>query len=194
MTLGNTTNKMVFKINVSHNGKTFKVEAENEGLVGHSINDKINGKEFSEDLEGYELLITGTSDKSGFMGSAEIDGPNLHKVLLGYGKGMKKKPKGEGKVNRKPKGLRLRKTVRGKEISPFTVQINTKVLTEGKKKFDSLFEAPIEEKKEARPNRILIRIMKSSSKELPDMRDANSGESFMKDSWSKSLDSEKSIK
>ncbi len=139
---------MVFKINVSHKGKTFKAETENEDLVGHSINDKIDGKEFSPDLEGYELLITGTSDKSGFMGSSEIDGPNIHKVLLGYGKGMKKKPKGEGKINRKPKGLRLRKTIRGKEISPFTVQINTKVLKEGSKKFDSLFETPAEETEE----------------------------------------------
>ena len=139
---------MVFKINVSHKGKTFKIETENEELAGHSINDKIDGKEFSPDLEGYELLITGTSDKSGFMGSPNIDGPNLHKVLLGYGRGMKKKPKGEGKINRKPKGLRLRKTVRGKEISLDTVQINTKVLKEGSKKFDSLFEKPAEEKTE----------------------------------------------
>jgi len=139
---------MVFKINVSHKGKTFKLEAENEDLAGHSINDKIDGKEFSPDLEGYELLITGTSDKSGFMGRAEIDGPNLHRVLLSYGKGMHMKPKGETKINRKPKGLRLRKTVRGKEISPFTVQINTKVLTEGKKKFDTLFEKPADETEE----------------------------------------------
>lgn len=139
---------MAYKINVAYKGKTFKVESESEGLVGYSINDKIDGKEFSEDLEGYELLITGTSDKSGFMGRAEIDGPNLHKILLGYGKGMHKKPKGETKINRKPKGLRLRKTVRGKEISPFTVQINTKVLTEGKKKFDDLFAKPEETPKE----------------------------------------------
>ncbi len=138
---------MVFKINVSHKGKTFKAETENEGLAGYSINDKIEGKELSPDLEGYELLITGTSDKSGFMGSSKIDGPNLHKVLLGYGKGMRKKPRGETKINRKPNGLRLRKTVRGKEISPFTVQINTKVLKEGNKKFDSLFETPTEEEK-----------------------------------------------
>jgi ribosomal protein S6E (S10) len=138
---------MVFKINVSHKGKTFKAETENEDLAGYSINDKINGKEFSPDLEGYELLITGTSDKAGFMGSPNIDGPNLHKVLLGYGRGMKKKPKGEKKVNKRPKGLKLRKTVRGKEISLFTVQINTKVLKEGKKKFDSLFEKPAEEEK-----------------------------------------------
>ncbi len=138
---------MVFKINVSHNGKTFKVESGNEEIIGHSIDDKINGNLLSSDLEGYELLITGTSDKAGFMGSPDIDGPNLHKVLLGYGRGMKKRPKGDTKINRKPKGLRLRKTVRGKEVSSFTVQINTKVTKEGAKKFESLFEKP-EEKKE----------------------------------------------
>jgi small subunit ribosomal protein S6e len=135
---------MVFKINVSHKGKTFKAETESEDLVGTSIGDKIDGKEFSEDLTGYEIEITGTSDKSGFMGSPTIDGPNLHKVLLSYGKGMHKKPKGEKKTNKRPKGLRLRKTVRGKEISPATVQINSKVLKEGSKKFDALFEAPAE--------------------------------------------------
>ncbi len=144
---------MAFKINVSHKGKTFKVESEDEKLVGYSIGDKFDGKEISSDLEGYEIEITGTSDKAGFTGMENIDGPNLHKVLLSYGKGMHKKPKGEGKVNRKPKGLRLRKTVRGKEISLDTIQINTKVLKEGSKKFDALFETPkeetpVEEKKE----------------------------------------------
>ena len=136
---------MVFKINVAHNGKTFKVESEDEGLVGRSIGDKIDGKEISADLEGYEIEITGTSDKAGFMGRIEIGGAGLKKILLGYGKGMHKRPKGEKKVNRRPNGLRLRKTVRGREISLDTVQINTKVLSEGKKKFESLFETPVEE-------------------------------------------------
>lgn len=139
---------MAFKINVSHNGKTFKVETEEEGLVGKSIGDTIDGKEISKDLEEYEIKITGTSDKSGFAGLPEISGPNLNKVLLGYGRGMHKKPKGEKKVNKRPKGLRLRKTVRGNEISSDTVQINTKVLKEGKKKFESLFEDSKEEKSE----------------------------------------------
>ena len=136
---------MAFKINVAYKGKTFKVETEDEKLVGYSIGDKVKGEEISEDLTGYELEITGTSDKAGFCGVQSINGPNLHKVLLGYGHGMHMKPKGEKKVNKKPNGLRLRKTVRGKEISPFTIQINTKVLTEGAKKFDALFEAPAEE-------------------------------------------------
>ena len=119
---------MVFKINIAHKGKIYKVETEDEKLVGKLIGDKIKGEEISEDLAGYEIEITGTSDKAGFTGMVNIEGPNLHRVLLGYGKGMHKKPKGETKVNRKPKGLRLRKTVRGKEISLDTVQINIKVL------------------------------------------------------------------
>jgi len=136
---------MVFKINVSHKGKTFKIETESEALVGKSIGDKINGKEISEDLADYEVEITGTSDKAGFCGVPTIEGLNLKKALLSYGHGMRKKPKGEKKLNKKPKGLRLRKTVRGKEISPATVQINSKVTKEGTKKFDSLFEKPTEE-------------------------------------------------
>lgn len=139
---------MVFKINVANKGKTFKVETENEDLVGLSIQDKIDGKIISEDLVGYELLITGTSDKAGFTGMLSIDGPSLKKVLLGYGKGMKKKPKRGKHPNTKPNGLKLRKTVRGKEISLNTVQINTKVLKEGSKKFESLFETQTEEKTE----------------------------------------------
>ena len=132
----------MFKINVAQNGKTFKVETEDEKLVGHSIGEKIGGKLIDENLEGYEVEITGTSDKAGFTGVKTIEGPNLKKTLLGYGHGMHKKPKGEKKFNKRPKGLRLRKTVRGKEISQATVQINTKVLKEGTKKFDTLFTKP----------------------------------------------------
>jgi len=132
----------MFKINISHKGKTYKIETEDEKLVGQSIGDKIKGELIDKNLADYEIKITGTSDKAGFFGASEIDGPNLHKVLLGYGKGMHKKPKGEKKTNKKPKGLKLRKTVRGKEISPATIQINTQVLKEGTKKFDSLFEKP----------------------------------------------------
>jgi len=36
--------KMAFKINVAHKGRTFKVESDNEGLVGYSIGDKIDGR------------------------------------------------------------------------------------------------------------------------------------------------------
>ncbi|MDP2947408.1 MAG: S6e family ribosomal protein [Nanoarchaeota archaeon] len=137
----------MFKINVSHNGKTYKAEKDNENLIGVSIGDKIDGAEISDELKNYEVEVTGTSDKAGFAGMSEIEGPRLKKILLKYGKGMHKKPKGLKKINKKPKGLRLRKTVRGKEISLDTVQINTKVVKEGDKKFDELIVRK-EEKKE----------------------------------------------
>jgi small subunit ribosomal protein S6e len=119
---------MAFKINVAHKGKTKKFENTSEDLVGTKIGDTIDGNLVSNDLEGYELLVTGTSDKAGFMGRTELIGTGLRKILLKRGKGMWD--------NRK--GVRIRKTVRGNEISVDTVQINTKVVKEGKTKFDSL--------------------------------------------------------
>ena len=146
---------MVFKINVSHQGKTAKFEIESEELVGKMIGDKISGKMISAGLEGYELEITGTSDKAGFPGLPEVKGAGLKRVLLTYGRGLHKRPKGIKKKGDKPSGLRYRKTVRGNEISEDTIQINAKVLKEGAKKFGELTakkevsegEAPKEEAK-----------------------------------------------
>ena len=134
---------MAFKINISSkDGKTFKLEAEAPGIVGKELHGRFNGKEISPDLDGYELEITGASDKAGFTAMKDVEGVGLKKVLLTYGKGMKKRPRREGKkkVGRnRPKGLRLRKTVRGKAISESIVQINLKVLKEGKKKLAEVF-------------------------------------------------------
>jgi len=121
---------MVFKFNISHKGRTYKAETENENLIRMKIGDKLDGSLISEDLAGYELEITGTSDASGFPGIAGEVGPQLRKLLLTKGeKGMR---------TSKPEGLRLRKTVRGEEVSEKTSQINTKVIKEGSKKFDEL--------------------------------------------------------
>jgi len=146
---------MPFKINLSEKtGKTYKLETESQALVGKSLHDKISGKIVSPDLDGYEFEITGTSDKSGFTSMKDVDGIGLKKVLLNYGKGMKKRPKREGKRKRSnttPSGLRLRKTVRGKIISDAISQINLKVVKEGTKKLSEIFEKPAEqtaEKKE----------------------------------------------
>ena len=146
---------MAFKINIAHKGKTFKVETEDEILIGKSIGDTIKGEEVSPDFAGYELEITGTSDKAGFPGLPELQGSQLKKELLTYGRGMKQRPRREGKFKTpNTQGLRLRKTVRGKEISQATVQINIKVIKEGSKKFDDFFkteEAPSETATEEKP-------------------------------------------
>jgi len=133
----------MFKINLAtKNGKTFKVESEAEALIGKKLSDKISGNDISPDLENYEFEITGASDKSGFTSMKNTEGVGLNRVLLIYGKGMKKRPRREGKKKqlcKKPKGLRLRKTVRGNTISDATSQINVKILKQGKKKLTEIF-------------------------------------------------------
>jgi small subunit ribosomal protein S6e len=134
---------MPFKINISEKtGKTFHLESEAESLNGKELNNKIDGKDISPDLEGYEFEIMGTSDKSGFTSRSDVEGIGLKKVLLSYEKAMKKRPRKEGKKklsNKTPGGLRLRKTVRGKIISPDISQINLKVIKEGSKKLSEVF-------------------------------------------------------
>lgn len=134
---------MTFKINIAEKtGKTYKLESEGEALISKELHDKIQGNDISKDLEGYEFEITGASDKAGFPSLEIIQGIGLKKVLLSYEKGMKKRPKKEGKIKRsknRPKGLRLRKTARGKVISEDIVQINLKLLKEGSKKLSVIF-------------------------------------------------------
>jgi len=133
----------MFKVNIAtKNGKTFKMESETETLNGKKLGDKINGKDVSPDLEGYEFEITGASDKSGFTAMKDLEGTGLNRVLLTYGKAMKKRPRKEGKKKqlcKKPKGLRLRRTVRGNTISDATSQINLKILKDGTKKLEEIF-------------------------------------------------------
>lgn len=127
---------MAFKINIGEkSGKTWKIESEAQGLIDKKLHDIIEGELISPELKGYKLEITGTSDKSGFTSLKSVEGIGIKRVLLTYGKAMKKKPKREGKkklANPTPNGLRLRKTVRGNTISDAIVQINLKVVEEGK--------------------------------------------------------------
>jgi small subunit ribosomal protein S6e len=134
---------MTFKINIGEkSGKTYKLETESQALMDKSIHEKIDGKEISKDLSGYVFEITGASDSSGFPSFESVSGIALKGVLLKYGKSMHKKPRREGKKkisNPKPKGLRLRKTVRGNIISSAIVQINLKIVKEGPKKLSEIF-------------------------------------------------------
>ncbi|NCN51494.1 30S ribosomal protein S6e [archaeon] len=134
---------MAFKINIGEkSGKTYKLEASAQGLIDKEVGDKIDGKEIKSDFDGYEFEITGGSDQAGFPLFKEVPGQILKGVLLKYGKGMHKKPRREGKkpaADKKPRGLRLRKTVRGRVISDAVVQINLKVLKAGKKPLVEIF-------------------------------------------------------
>lgn len=134
---------MVFKINIAEKaGRTFHVDSEAEELVGKELHEKIQGSDISPELKGYEFEITGASDKAGFAANETLPGIGLSKILLTFGKFMNKKPKREGKKQigkNRPKGLRLRKTLRGKVISPAITQINVKIIKEGSKKLSEIF-------------------------------------------------------
>jgi ribosomal protein S6E (S10) len=125
---------MVFKINVSKKGKTYKFETDNEFLVGKNIGESFEGGQLVPELAGFELEITGTSDASGFPGFKHLEGSGYHRKLLTHGQGMKDTRN----------GIRLRKTQRGKEISLKTSQVNMIVLKEHSKKFEDLFQEKTE--------------------------------------------------
>jgi small subunit ribosomal protein S6e len=145
----------MFKINIAEkSGKTYKLELETEEFLGKELHNKIQGKDLLPNLNGYEFEITGASDKSGFTAHEDVQGVGTKRILLTYGKAMKKRPRKEGKKkvsNPKPKGLRLRKTVRGRVISPEIVQINLKTLKEGSKKLSEIF--PDQNKSEEQPEK-----------------------------------------
>ena len=131
---------MAFKLNISEKGKTFHIETESEEIIGRKIGEKINGKEISGDLSGYEFEIKGTSDKAGFPGKKEISGMALKKVLLTKGPFLHKTPH---------KGFRRKKTVRGSEISSNIVQINLNVVKKGGKSLEEIFPGQNQKKEKA---------------------------------------------
>ena len=117
------------KVIIGHKGKAWRFEVGNEIVLGRVVGDKITGKDIKPELDGYDFEITGGSDDAGFPLSKNVEGLGLRRVLLTKGFGMRER-------NR---GLRKRKTVRGKVISDKISQINMKVVNEGNKKLEEIF-------------------------------------------------------
>ena len=131
---------MTLKLNISDKGKAWKLELEPEALAGKSVGDKIDGKEIKPEFNGYELEITGGSDFSGFPMDKSIEGVGLKGILRTKGFGLWSKPKGLKKKKQVlKKGVRMRKTARGKMITEKIIQVNIKVLKEGAKKLADIF-------------------------------------------------------
>lgn len=134
----------VFKIVVSDpkTKRTYQKEVgyKESGLVGRKIGDKIKGEFLG--LHGYELQLTGGSDKQGFPMRPDIHGSVRKKILLTGAPGFHPTTKGE----------RRRKLIRGNTLSEEIVQVNMKVVTHGKETLAKLFgkEELKEEKKEAK--------------------------------------------
>jgi len=131
---------MVFKLNISDKGKAWKVESNTESLIGKKIDDEVDGAELSDTLEGYTLKITGGTDNAGFPHKQGLQGGELKRLIFTKGWGMHKKPRRGGKKKvGTSKGLRLRKTVRGSQISEKSTQINMIVVKQGQKPLVELF-------------------------------------------------------
>jgi len=128
----------VFKFVISQGSKSYQLEkeqAECEALIGKKIGEKFSGDLIG--LNGYELEITGGSDKDGFPMRGDIEGTVRKRLIVTKGIGFKGF-KRIGKKKYKIKGLRKRKMIRGNTIANDIVQINCKVVKTGEKTLDEL--------------------------------------------------------
>jgi small subunit ribosomal protein S6e len=95
-------------------------------LIGKSIGQTVDGAIVG--LQGYALKITGGSDKSGMVMRPEIPGPKRQKVLVAEGVGY----------SPVSNGVRRRKMMRGREIAPDIMQVNTIVVEYGDKAIETI--------------------------------------------------------
>lgn len=95
-------------------------------------------------MPGYELQITGGTDRDGFPMHPQVHGPGRKKVILSH----------QPCFHPKFKGQRKRKTVRGNTISREIVQINCKVIKAGPKPLEELMLKIKEEVEEKKPEEI----------------------------------------
>jgi len=130
---------MPLKLNISEKGKAWKLEVETDVLEGKSLGDTINGSLIKPEFDGYELYISGGTDFAGFPLCIDVEGIGLKRILRNLGWGMHKLPKKEKKTRQADKGLRLRKTCRGKTIAETTTQVNINVLKSGAKSLAEIF-------------------------------------------------------
>lgn len=111
----------------TQDGETFQKEVEETSqLFGKQIGETFEGGIIG--LTGYELKITGGTDRQGFPMRKTIEGTERRKVLLNEGTGIRED--GEG--------VRRRKSVRGNTVSNQIEQLNTRVVESGDKSVEEL--------------------------------------------------------
>lgn len=147
-----------------------EVSQKESGLIGRKIRDKAKGDFLG--LPGYELEITGGSDKQGFPMRFDVQGTARKRVLLTGGPGFHPKTKGE----------RRRKSVRGNTISPEIIQVNAKITKYGSKKLEEIFRKPKEKpKEEAKPEKKAEEKPEEKAKEEPEKEEAKPPEKEKKE-------------
>ncbi|HLC67304.1 MAG TPA: 30S ribosomal protein S6e [archaeon] len=124
-----------FKFVVSDGKNSYQTEKDQKDapIFGKTIGDVVDGEFLG--LTGYELQITGGSDKDGFPMRKDIEGQLRKRFLLTKGSGF----------NTDIKGLRRRKMLRGNTIGDDIAQINCKVVKKGSVAIEEVF--PKSEKK-----------------------------------------------
>ena len=131
---------MNFKIVIS-DPKTKKayqkeIDQKASALLGKKIGDKVSGQPLG--LTGYELELTGGSDKDGFPMRRDVDGSARKKIILSSAPGFHPDRKGQ----------RRRKSIRGNTISAEIIQVNTKIIGHGQKPLQELLGGSKEKKEE----------------------------------------------
>lgn len=124
-----------FKVVVSDpkDGKSYQLNVAGQHanvLVRKKIGDEVDGMFLG--LPGYKVTITGGSDKDGFAMRPEVASATRKRLLV------------SNSIGYQPTdypGKRKKVSLRGNEISPEIVQINTKVTTHGPKAIGELVEA-----------------------------------------------------
>jgi small subunit ribosomal protein S6e len=106
----------------------YELKEKSKNLLGKKIGDIVKGEEIDKKFAGYEFEITGLSNISGFPGIKGVK-TKVKRLLLSYGVGMRQ---------RRPKGLRRKKSVHGEEITDDVVQVNMKVVKEGPLKLSEI--------------------------------------------------------
>ena len=94
---------------------------DSDQLIGKKIGDNFRGELIG--LQGFELQITGGTDKAGFSMYKALDGVGRRKLLL--------KGPPSYHVPKKVKGRLEKKTVRANTIATDVVQINCKIVKQG---------------------------------------------------------------
>ena len=146
----------VFKFVIAEKGKCYQIEKDQkdcETIIGLKIKNTFSGDIIG--LEGYELQITGGTDKDGFPMKPDVQGAVKKGMLLKKSTGFSGRKKRRKKLV-KIKGLRRRKTVRGNTIDSSITQINCRVVKTGNKGLDELIgkkEKTVKEEKKPEEKR-----------------------------------------
>ena len=110
-------------------GTTYQFDVEGQDanrFLGREIGADVDGG--SVGLSGYTLEITGGSDDAGRPMREDVAGPDLKALLLDGGTGFNPSKEGE----------RRRITVRGREVSDATSQVNARITDRGGESIEDL--------------------------------------------------------